>query len=289
MHSDNKPNSITSTSFTLYSFILFLLLFSGLVHSSYQKSLWPKWEVNNPLSKEVISHQEWNEFLNVHVFTNEEGINLVDYAKLTEKDLNSLKNYIKKMSAIDINNYNRQEQLAYWINIYNALTVHTVASYYPVANIREVNISPGLFSLGPWGANLITIKNTSLSLDDINNRIIRPIWNDPRTHYTLNNATIGAPNLGKQAYKGPILEQQLNEAAATYINSLRGVQVIEGKLVISKLYDWFEEDFGGTKQNVIQHLLQYATEPLLSQLKHINTIDSYMYNWHINSPASNKS
>ncbi|HAT9084518.1 TPA: DUF547 domain-containing protein, partial [Legionella pneumophila subsp. pneumophila] len=197
--------------------------------------------------------------------------------------------YIKNLSQIDIDNYNRQEQLAYWINLYNALTVLTVANYYPIANIQEINISPGLFSVGPWGANIITIKNTNLSLDDINNRIIRPIWNDPRTHYALNNATIGAPNLSKQAYQGSLLEQQLNDAAFKYINSLRGVHVIEGKLIVSKLYDWYEEDFGGTKKYVIKHLLQFAKEPLRNQLKHINTIDSYIYNWHINCPADNQS
>lgn len=266
--------------------LLVLILFSGVAHSSYHKSLWPKWEVNNPLAKESISHHLWEEFLNAHIVKNNEGINLVNYATFTKEDLKLINNYINQMSAIHIDNYNRQEQLAYWINVYNALTVQTVASYYPVANIQEVNISPGLFSLGPWGANLITVQGISLSLDDINNRIIRPIWNDPRTHYALNNATIGAPNLSKNAYEASKLEQQLNEAASTYINSLRGVHVIEGKLIISKLYDWYEEDFGGTKTDVITHLLQFATEPLLSQLKHINTIDSYMYNWHINSPAS---
>ena len=208
---------------------------------------------------------------------------------MTPKDLESLKDYIKKMSQINIDNYNRHEQLAYWINFYNALTVQTVASYYPVTNIQEINISPGLFSVGPWGANLITVDNSTLTLDDINNRIIRPIWNDPRTHYALNNATIGAPNLSKQAYQGVLIEDQLNDAAFTYINSFRGVQVIEGKLIISKLYDWYEEDFGGTKQDVITHLLQFAKEPLLSQLKHTNSIDSYIYNWHINSPAKNNS
>ncbi|KTD49158.1 putative Ser/Thr protein kinase [Legionella quateirensis] len=269
--------------------ILIMAIIAGLAHASFHKSLWPKWEVNNPLSTETISHQAWQNFLDKHVITNEEHINLIDYAHLTQQDLNLLKNYVKAMSQIDIDNYNRQEQLAYWINLYNALTVQTVANYYPIANIQEINISPGLFSVGPWGANLLTIKDTTLSLDDINNRIIRPVWNDPRTHYALNNATIGAPNLSKQAYQGVRLEQQLNDAASTYINSLRGVQVIEGKLIISKLYDWYEEDYGGTKQDVIRHLLQFAHEPLLSQLKHINTIDSYVYNWHLNYPASQTS
>ncbi|KTD81593.1 DUF547 domain-containing protein [Legionella waltersii] len=271
--------------FNKYLLVIFLSLITGLAHASFHKSLWPKWLVNNPLSTEIISHDEWQQFLEKNVITNEEHINLIDYKKLDQKDIALLKDYIKRMAEIDISNYNRQEQLAYWINLYNALTVSTVANYYPVANIQEINISPGLFSVGPWGANIITVRNTPLSLDDINNRIIRPIWNDPRTHYTLNNATIGAPNLSKTAYKGESLNQQLNEAATNYINSLRGVDVIEGKLFISKLYEWYEEDFGGTKRDVIKHLLQFAKEPLLSQLKHINTIDSYIYNWHINCPS----
>ncbi len=265
--------------------VLLMFLLTSLAHATFYKNLWPQWEVNNPLSKEIISHQLWQDFLNRRVITNAENINLVDYAHMTQIDLNLLKDYLKNMAQINIDNYSRAEQLAYWINVYNALTVQTVANYYPVSTIQEINISPGLFSVGPWGANLISIKDTPLTLDDINNRIIRPIWNDARTHYTLNNASIGAPNLNRKAYQGHILDEQLNNAASTYINSLRGVSVIEGRLIISKLYDWYEEDFGGSKQDVITHLLQFAKEPLQSQLKHINTIDSYIYNWHINSPA----
>ncbi|KTD42559.1 DUF547 domain-containing protein [Legionella parisiensis] len=268
-----------------YIFIVMLLV-SGLANASFYKSLWPKWAVNNPLSTEIISHKLWQDFLNRRIVTSEENINLVDYAHMTQTDLNLLKDYLKNMSEIDINNYNRDEQLAFWINVYNALTVQIIANYYPVTSVQEINISPGLFSIGPWGANLITIKDTTLTLDDINNRIIRAIWNDPRTHYAINNGTIGAPNLSRKIYQGKLIEEQLNQAASTYINSLRGVNVIEGKLIISKLYDWYEEDFGGTKHDVIFHLLQFAKEPLLSQLKHINSIDSYIYNWHINSPSS---
>ncbi|KTC91736.1 DUF547 domain-containing protein [Fluoribacter dumoffii] len=267
-------------------FLILMFLISGIAHASFYKNLWPRWEVNNPLSNEVISHKLWQDFLNRRIVTNEENINLVDYGHMTQTDLNLLKDYLKSMSEINIDNYNRNEQLAYWINVYNALTVQIIANYFPVTTVQEINISPGLFSIGPWGANLITIKETSLTLDDINNRIIRAIWNDARTHYTLNNGTIGAPNLNRKAYQGNLIEEQLNQAASNYINSLRGVSVIEGKLIISKLYDWYEEDFGGTKQDVIFHLLQFAKEPLQSQLKHINTIDSYIYNWHINAPST---
>lgn len=269
---------------------LFLLASLGMKLSSAtsSKSLWPMWEANNPLSKENISHQEWQEFLERNVLTNQEGINLVDYANMSTADKELLQNYLQRLSAINIDDYNRKEQLAFWINLYNALTVKTVSKYYPVSAIKDIKISPGLFSIGPWGAKLIRVTDASLSLDDIQNRIIRPIWNDPRVHYALNNATLGAANLSKKAYTGNTLDEQLNEAASTYINSLRGVQVIEGKLIASKIYEWYAEDFGGNQKDIIEHMRQFAKEPLRSQLKPINTIDSYVYNWHLNASAASK-
>lgn len=265
--------------------VIFILLFSitQMCSASIHKNIWPKWCVHNPLSQASISHQEWQEFLTRHVITNDEGINLVDYPHLTEADLNALNRYITRMSKIDIDHYNRHEQLAFWLNLYNALTVQLLADYYPVDSIRDISISPGLFSLGPWGAHLITMQNTQLSLDDIKNHIIRPVWNDPRTHYALNNATIGAANLSKQAFQGVTINDQLNEAARGYINSLRGLQIIDGKLILSKIYSWYSNDFGGTDVALIQHVLLYANEPLKAQLKQINTVNSYIYNWHLNN------
>jgi hypothetical protein len=280
---------IKNRRYRLFVALFISLLFTtGSTFASYNKNLWPLWEVNNPLSQETISHAYWQEFLDARVITNDEGINLVDYANLTKDDVRLLKIYIANLSRVNINNFNRAEQLAFWINLYNAVTVYTVASYYPVGSIEEINTSPGLFSIGPWGAKLVTINNIPLSLDEIQNRIIRPIWNDSRTHYAVNNASIGAANLSKQAYRGNLLEAELNEAAFRYINSLRGVQIIEGKLIVSKIYEWYNEDFGVTKQNIIIHIKQFAKEPLKQQLRHINTIDNYIYNWHLNSTVANK-
>ncbi|ARG98392.1 DUF547 domain-containing protein [Legionella micdadei] len=285
-----KPEHSIFTLLKYVGYILFisLTLVMSNAHASFNKNLWPEWEVNNPLSRASIDHSDWQEFLNRRVLTNQENINLVDYSHLTDEDYTLLQRYIEKMSKIDINNYNRNEQLAFWINLYNALTVQIIADYYPVGSVEEINISPGLFSIGPWGKKVVTINGVSLSLDEIQNRIIRPIWNDQRTLYAINNGSIGAANLSKQAYRGSTIDAALNEAAFNYVNSLRGAQVIEGALVVSKIYDWFNEDFGGTKKDVITHLKQFAKEPLSSQLKHINDIDNYVYNWHLNSTVSSE-
>ncbi|MBA2711641.1 MAG: DUF547 domain-containing protein [Tatlockia sp.] len=267
----------------LQGFILISgILLAGIVNASYHKNLWSKWEANNPLSQKTISHADWQEFLNRRVVTNEESINLIDYVHFNSDDRALLKRYIDQMSKINIDRYNRNEQLAFWINLYNALTVQIIADYYPVGSIEEINISPGLFSIGPWGKKLIILDESPISLEDIQNRIIRPIWNDQRTLYAINNGSIGAANLSKRAFVGETIESALDEVTFDYINSLRGVQVIEGALIVSRIYDWFNEDFGGSEQDVINHIQQFATEPLQSQLKHVNKIDSYVYNWHLN-------
>ena len=152
--------------------------------------------------------------------------------------------------------------------------------------MQEVNISPGLFNTGPWGSNLVSVLGVPLSLDDIQNRIIRAVWNDPRTHYALNDGAIGAANLSKQAYLGPTLNAQLNDAAYSYINSLRCVQIIDGKLVVSKIYEWYLDDFGGSEADLIHHLSLYASKDLKPRFKKISKVDSYIYNWHLNSTIS---
>ena len=269
--------------------LLTLLFTTNLAFASFHKNMWPQWGVHNPLSQASISHDEWQEFLTRHVITNQEGINLIDYPHLTEADLEALNLYITHMSQIHLENYNRNEQLAFWINLYNALTVQILADYYPVDSIQEISISPGLFNTGPWGAKLITMGSTQFSLDDIQNHIIRPIWNDPRTHYALNNATIGAANLNKQAFQGIIINDQLNQAAQEYINSLRGLQIIDGKLILSKIYNWYSDDFGGKDSLLIQHLYVYANKPLRNQLQNIQSVNSYIYNWHLNSTIDDAS
>jgi len=261
---------------------LSLIVVTSLSHASFKKNLWTLWVPTNPLSTETISHDEWQTFLDKHVTTDDEGINVIDYQHLSKTDINELNQYLNRLSDIKITTYNRQEQLAYWLNLYNALTVRTIASYYPIDSIQDINISPGIFSIGPWGAYLITINNTPMTLDEIHNRIIRPIWNDNRTHYAINNATIGAPNLNRTAFNGRNIEEQLNEAAKQYINTHRGVQIIAGKLMVSKLYRWYVEDFGENDEGIIRHLNQFGDDKLKNDLKHIQHIENYIYNWHLN-------
>ena len=266
----------------LFSIFLLCLTVNCLASTPPKKELWNRWAVNNPTSKKSITHKQWDTFLKKHITKNRYGITTVDYRHLPKSSKKLLDDYLKKMSAINIGNYNRKEQYAYWVNVYNALVTKTIIQHYPVSSINDINISPGYFTEGPWGAYLIKVNGVPVSLNDIEHRILRPIWNDVRTLYVLNHAAIGSPNLFTTALTGDNIEEILNLAAKQFINSLRGAQVINGKLITSKIYEWYKEDFGGDQQDVLQHLKNYAKTPLRKKLKNINEINKTVFNWHLN-------
>lgn len=273
-----------------FSLLALLFLSWQSVHanvSPYKKILWSQWVIFSPLSNKHISHQAFQQFLNKYRVKVKSGLVYIDYKNITQTDITALNDYIDKLTQINLKEYNRNEQLAYWINLYNALIIRIIFDHYPVDNIKEINISPTLFSTGPFDTNLIKIGHHHLSLRDIINRILRPIWNDPRILYALYDGSIGGPTLFHKVFDARTLETSLNQVSFAYINSLRAVQIFDKQLVVSRIYDWYEEDFGGSKQAVIEHIKQFALPPLDKNLANIKTISGYIYNWHLNALHKN--
>jgi hypothetical protein len=248
-------------------------------------NLWPRWEKNAPNSRESINHSLWGNLLSRHVRKSNRGVNLVDYRGFSAADRTMLADYIAILTGVSISQFNRDQQLAYWINLYNALTVQVVLDHYPVDSIRDINISPGLFTIGPWDKTLISIEGEDLTLNDIEHRILRPIWRDPRIHYAVNCASIGCPDLRDRAYPATGIDKLLDQAATAYVNDPRGVSVVDGKVSVSKIYDWFIEDFGGSEETVLRHLQQYAAPELAARLEAIGKLSDVHYDWSINLAA----
>ena len=246
--------------------------------------LWERWQTYDPASTAVIDHSPWDGFLKRNVVDDPAGPDLVRYADVTAEDRVLLDSYIAGLAGPPVSRYSRNEQLAYWMNLYNALTVQVVLRHYPVDSIRDIDISPGFFSDGPWGKKLVTIEGEPVSLNDIEHRILRPVWRDPRLHYGLNCASVGCPDLHPLAFTAASADAALNRAARDYINDPRGVSVQGDRITVSKIYDWFIADFGGDEAGVIAHLLRYADEPLASILRQKGRIDDVQYDWSLNSP-----
>ncbi len=114
--------------------------------------------------------------------------------------------------------------------------------------------------------------------------VLRPIWRDPRIHYALNCASIGCPNLAGRAYTRDHLERLLEEGARDYVNHPRGAVWQDSELRVSSIYDWYQEDFGGTEAGVLGHLLRYARPELAERLRGYAGPIDYDYDWSLNEP-----
>ncbi len=245
----------------------------------------PVFEQFEPNAITRVDHGALDQFLSKYLVApqgGQIGVNLIRYADVSEADHQALKAYIDRLEATNVSALNRSEQLAFWINLYNAQTINVIVEAYPVDSIRAIKSSPLDFK-GPWNDKALTVEGVELTLDDIENKIIRPVFNDARIHYAVNCAAIGCPNLKASAYRGTGLDAVLDAQARAYINDPRGVSVAEGNVTASRIFLWYKEDFGDSESAILDHIRRYADPDLVQALTGISEIKSYEYEWALNA------
>ena len=265
--------------------------YTGVASAQSKAELIPVWDASDESNASVIDHNAWQLLIDEYVLKHESGVNRVDYGalKASADDRARLDDYLDMLQSLDPRQYSRAEQKAYWFNFYNALTVKTVMEEFPVETIRDISESllgiGGFIPIGPWGDVRAQVAGIDLTLDNIEHGILRPIYRDPRIHYGVNCASIGCPNLITTAFTAGNTEELLENAAWVYVNHPRGVDIIdEDFMVISSIYTWFAEDFGGSEETVIDHLVQYAEPELADQLGNFFGFIEYEYDWALNQP-----
>lgn len=243
------------------------------------------WDSSQDNNLEMIDHTPWQTILDAYLVTETpSGVHLFNYSAVSDEHQNLLKSYLESMEQVDPRTYPRTEQKAYWINLYNAATVNLILENYPLKSITKLGDS--FFAFGPWDDDAVTVAGEVLTLNDIEHKILRPIWRDPRIHYAVNCASFGCPNLASTAYTRQNIEQLLDEGAYAYINHKRGVHFEGKELILSKIYHWYKEDFGNHESHLIQHLIRYAKPELRVKLEQFKTAGDfdidYEYNWSLN-------
>lgn len=212
------------------------------------------------------THTVWNELAKNYV----SKAGKVNYGAF-KTNIHKLENYLKELETTPpTNDWSRNEKLAYWFNLYNASTVHLVATNYPVKSIKDIN------SGKPWDKKFIKSGDRVYSLNDIENTIVRPNYNEPRLHVAFNCAAISCPNLLNEAFVPNKLNTQLNLLAKNWItdpfkNNLSNLDKIE----ISQIFNWYKVDF---KEGIIQFINKYSPQPINE-----NAAISYTeYQWELN-------
>lgn len=270
--------------FQLLSLLLMLIAAPGAQALFSPKSeAWELWRPAVDTMTIQVDHSAWGELLARYLDDQHpSGVSRFDYAAVTAADNARLSAYIDTLAAIAVPQLTTAQQQAYWINLYNALTVQLIVENPGVDSIRDIR--DGLFSLGPWGREVITVGGVALSLNDIEHRILRPLYRDPRVHFAVNCASIGCPNLQAEPFTADNLDHLMNRATGEYLAHPRGLSINGDTLQLSTIFKWFADDFGDDREAVLKWLAAYAHEESRAALAQWQGRVTYEYDWALNRP-----
>ena len=202
---------------------------------------------------------------------------LVDYRALKENG--KLGAAYQQLSNFPVKNLsNKEEKLTFYINAYNILALKMVLDHWPIESIKDIGslISP------VWGKYAGDIDGKAVSLDEIENKILRPMG-EPRIHFAIVCASVSCPDLLNIPYTASNLNIQLNEQVQRFLtNADKGLRIENNSIQISKIFDWFEKDFkpvGGVEA----FIRRYRTDLLNLPFK-----DSIHYDWSVNGITATK-
>ncbi len=221
-----------------------------------------------------ISHGQFDKLLKKHV----DASGMVNYKGFVTDSvaLAAYLDYASK-SHPNSNNWSKDEQLAYWINIYNAATIQLVIRHYPVASIKDVaGFIP--FVNSPWDVKFIHVEGETYDLNNIEHGIIRPNFDEPRIHFALVCAAVSCPKLRNEAYTADQLESQLEDQARSFFNNPEKNELAQNAISISNLLDWYKSDFTGHGKSLIGYINQYSNVKI-DETASISYLD---YSWDLN-------
>jgi hypothetical protein len=227
-----------------------------------------------------IDHRVWDELL--QRFVNARG--LVDYSrwKGDASATQQLDDYLAELSSSD-GRGTKQEQLAYWINAYNAVTVRGILREYPTTSIR--NHTAKLFGYNIWKNLKLQVGGEQVSLDDMEHKILRKLG-EPRIHFAIVCASVGCPILRNEAYTSAKLEEQLESNALAFFKDPTkfAFQATTQKFQVSPILDWFGEDFGDSREAILKRISPWISDPTASELakRGEGSLGFLEYDWNLN-------
>ena len=215
-------------------------------------------------NNDLVDHSSWNNLLKKYV-TIDGKVNYKGF----KADESELKKYIIYLGTHSPNNtWSKEEQLAYWINAYNALTVDLIIRHYPVKSIKDIK--------NPWEQRLWKLGEKWYNLDDIEHQILRKM-DEPRIHFAIVCASFSCPKLLNEAFEASKIEAQLTNAIKDFLSDTSRNEISENSVKLSKIFQWFSKDF---KQNgSVVDFINIYTDIDISPKAKISFKD---YNWDLN-------
>lgn len=231
------------------------------------------------LCQPSFANFDWSDYsslLSQHVIKAEKsGINghLLDYKGFSQDP--KFTSLIERLALFDSTALAGNEKIAFYLNTYNLLAIKLIVDHQPNKSIRDI----GTWFSPVWQKPAGVLNGKAVSLDTIEHKILRKM-NEPRIHFALVCASMSCPDLRTEAYNSKDLDKQLDQQTRVFLaNKDKGIQIKDETIYISKIFDWFSEDFSKEKgpQGVLQFIAHYQIEA--GRFSSYQTLD---YNWDLN-------
>lgn len=210
---------------------------------------------------------------------------LVDYRAWKEKDEPALREVVRRLSALDISGLaeSPRELQAFWINVYNAVTLQAMLEFFPLRSIRDKAVEGDAWNV--WNDYAFENGGRKYSLNQIEHELLRPMG-DPRIHAALNCASLGCPPLRREAFVAARLDEQLADQTRVWLNDPnRGVRVREGDVVaLSELFNWFGNDFAPDIPGRLRWISRFLRDPAMREAitRRGARVESIPWDWRLN-------
>lgn len=208
----------------------------------------------------------------------------VDYLKLKKNDLVIFEQYINNLAKVSLTNLNKNEQKAFWINTYNALTIYTVLKHIPdnglLANLFSIQLIPGFFDKITY-----TVAGEILTLNDIEKEKLRKIFQDPRIHFVLVCASRSCPKIQNSAFKEIGLDEVLDNATQIFIRDTARNRLNQKNnvLYLSEIFHWYDSDFIASAGTAVGFVKKYIGKEGSDYLStHAVKVQYLFYDWLVN-------
>lgn len=230
--------------------------------------------IRHETNSRPVTHEIWDALVKKHVRAD----GFVDYKGFIS-DSSELNTYLKLLASAHPNdkNWSRNEQMAYWINAYNAFTIQLVIRNYPVSSIKDIKKGVAFIN-SVWDIKFIKIQGFTYDLNNIEHNILRAVFKDARIHAAINCASYSCPRLLNAAYTPGDLDNQLDTAMRGFVNDPSRNRITVGKADISEIFKWFKGDFERDAGSLRNYLNRYSNVQLND-----NTEIGYLdYDWRLN-------
>lgn len=221
------------------------------------------------MASERADHSKWNDLLQKHV----SSTGTVDYKGFMD-DIEEFDEYLIELrEKAPMKDWSKNEKKAFYINAYNAYTIKFIITKYPVNSPKDVKFSGKTI----WEFRMVQIGPQKYNLQQVEDNILRRMG-DPRIHFAINCGAKSCPKLLNEAYTADKINSQLTKVTKAFVQNKSHNILKPKKVIISKIFEWYADDFKENGGSVIKFLNEYGNVTIEEDAK----IEYKEYNWDLN-------